>query len=222
MKLPAAILCCAIALSACSVSRPAPEPVLYGLEPAGPSVQVARDWRPLKVGRVRVASSFDGGELVYRLDDVRYARDYYNRFMTSPARLLGAAMTEWLAKGEAFDVVQANAPKASRYVLDATLLELYGDFRDSRAPAAVVTVQFSIRDDASTSREVVFKETFSRHIAIDRAGAPQLVRGFNIALGELLAQFSSDLSRATSRSVGTRELTGPEGPRTAQRRPPPP
>lgn len=201
MKLRSAILCCSLALSACSVSRPALEPVLYGLQPAVPSVQVAREWRPLKVGRVRVSSSFEGTQLVYRLDDVRFARDYYNRFMTTPARMLEATVTEWLGQAEAVDAAQADAPTGARYSLEATFLELYGDFRDSRAPDAVVTVRFSILDDASASRQVVFNETISRRITIERAGAPQLVRGFNIALGELLAQLTSDIAQATSRSL---------------------
>ena len=201
MKLRSAILCCSLALSACSLSRPAPEPVLYGLEPAGPSVQVPREWRPLKVGRVRVASSFESKELVYRLGDVRFARDYYNRFMTSPARMLDATMTEWVAQAGSFNVVQEVAPTGARYVLEATFLELYGDFRAGRAPEAVVTVQFSITDGSTLSREVMFHETLSRRIAIDRAGAPELVRGYNIALAELLAQLGADISQATRQSV---------------------
>jgi hypothetical protein len=59
----------------------------------------------------------------------------------------------------------------------------------------------------------VFNETISRRITIERAGAPQLVRGFNIALGELLAQLTSDIAQATSRSLdhpsrgGSRAMT---------------
>jgi uncharacterized lipoprotein YmbA len=221
MKLRFATLCCSLALCACSVSRLAPEPVLYGLEPAGPSVQVAREWQPLKVGRVRVASSFEGSELVYRLDDVRYTRDYYNRFMTSPARMLAATMTEWLAQAGPSNVVQADAPTRARYALEATFLELYGDFSDSRGPQAVVTVQFSIVDDSSPSREVMFDETIGRRITIERGGAPQLVRGYNIALAELLAQLGSDLSQATSLGGVRGPPRGRESRGTAQRRPPP-
>jgi hypothetical protein len=127
-------------------------------------------------------------------------------------------MTEWLVQPRPVDAVQAAASADAPYVLDATFLELYGDFRNGRAPEAVVTVQFTIRDASSPSRAVVFDEIISRRIAIDRAGAPQLVRGYNVALTELLAQLTSDLSEATSLD-GDRSPS--RGPRTAQRRPPP-
>ncbi|HEV7392670.1 MAG TPA: hypothetical protein VGO08_13575, partial [Burkholderiales bacterium] len=63
MKFHSAILCSALALSGCSLSRPAQDPALYGLEPTRASVQAERERQPLRIGNVRVSRSFAGNEL---------------------------------------------------------------------------------------------------------------------------------------------------------------
>jgi hypothetical protein len=154
---------------------------------------------------VRVSRSFAGSELVYRLDDVRFAQDYYNRFMAPPAPMLGASIAEWLARSGPFSIVQAGTAASAPFVLEATFLELYGDFRNGRTPEAVVTAQFSIIDASSSSPEVVYDKTISRRIPIDRSAAPQLVRGYNVALGEILGELSSNLLETGERGLNKRE-----------------
>jgi ABC-type uncharacterized transport system auxiliary subunit len=217
MRLHSAILCSGLALSACSLSRPAPDAALYGLEPTRGSVQPGYERQPLRIANVRVSRSFAGSELVYRLDDVRFAQDYYNRFIAPPAPMLEASIAEWLARSGPFSIVQAGTPVSARFVLEATFLELYGDFREGRTPEAVMTVQFSIIDDSSSSPQVVFDKTISRRIPITQSSAPQLVRGYNVALGEILTELSSDSLLTAARSSITGFHKMPPNTQTVRR-----
>jgi hypothetical protein len=140
-----------------------------------------------------VSRSFAGNELVYRLDDVRFAQDYYSRFIAPPGPMLGASLAEWLARSGPFSIVQAGATASAPLVLEATFLELYGDFRAGRVPEAVMTVQFSIMDVSGSAVETVLDKTITRRIALDQRSAPQLVRGYNLALGEILNELRTDM-----------------------------
>jgi hypothetical protein len=104
-------------------------------------------------------------------------------------------MAEWLGRSGPFSIVQAGTTASAPLVLEATFLELYGDFRDGRMPEAVMTVQFSIVDVSSSSPQVVFDKTISRRIPIERSAAPQLVRGYNVALGQILDELRTDTLR---------------------------
>jgi uncharacterized lipoprotein YmbA len=205
MRVRSAILCSALALSACSLSRPAPDAALYGLEPTRGSVQAGHERQALRIANVRVSRSFAGSELVYRLDDVRFAQDSYNRFIAPPAPMLGAVIAEWLARSGPFSIVQAGTAVSAPFVLEATFVELYGDFRAGRTPEAVVTARFSIVDISSSSPQVVFDKTISRRIPIARSTAPQLVRGYDVALGEILTELSSDMLQTVAR--GSRPMS---------------
>jgi hypothetical protein len=147
------------------------------------------------MGNVRMSTSFASSELVYRLDDVRFAQDYYHRFMAPPALMLSSSMAEWLARSGPFSIVQAGATASAPLVLEATFQELYGDFRDSRTPEAVITVQFSIVDVSGSAAETVLAKTITRRIAIERSSAPQLVRGYNVALGQILDELRTEMLR---------------------------
>jgi uncharacterized lipoprotein YmbA len=195
MRFHSALLSSALALSACTLSRPAPDPALYGLEPTLGSVQPGHERQPLRIGNVRVSRSFAGSELVYRLDDVRFAQDYYNRFIAPPGQMLGASIAEWLARSGPFSVVQAGAPSSAPLMLEATFLELYGDFRGGRMPEAVMTVQFSIVDVSGSAVEPVLDKMITRRIAVERSSASQLVRGYNVALGQILDELRTEMLR---------------------------
>ena len=82
-----------LVLAACSLERPLPEATTYSIEPTtAAAAPVTRRPETLRIGSVRVASVFDSRELVYRLDDVRFSTDFYNRFIAPPGPMLGTRM----------------------------------------------------------------------------------------------------------------------------------
>ncbi|HSE88246.1 MAG TPA: ABC-type transport auxiliary lipoprotein family protein [Candidatus Binatia bacterium] len=183
-------------VAACSIGAPIPRATTYVLELPAATQAAARRPETLRMANVRVAAAFAGDSLVYRMDEVRYTADPYNAFITEPARMLGNRMAEWLDRAGPFQsVAQPDSARGAPYVLEATVTELYGDFRPGRTPAAVVTVQFALLDLTGARSKVVLERTIGRRIEIQQASPDALVRGYGMALAEILAELKKDLER---------------------------
>jgi uncharacterized lipoprotein YmbA len=154
-----------LTLAACSIGKPIPQANTYVVEPPLPAAKTAVAQRPetLRMGNVRVAAAFADRALVHRSDDVRFTADPYEVFIADPAAMLGNRMAIWLHRAGAFKAV---APPGSAqwapYVLEATVTELYGDFRAGQPPAAVMAVQFVLIDVSGVRPKTVFESTIAR------------------------------------------------------------
>ena len=191
--------CAALVLGACSFGKPILQPTTYVVDPpmvaAGPGVE--RRPETLRMGRVRVAAVYGGNALVYRMDDVRYVSDPYHAFIAEPGAMLGVRMAEWLDRAGPFETVaQPGNTRSARYVLDATVTEFYGDFRDGQRPAAVLAVQFALIDRAGARPTVVRERTIASRIELPQASPDALVRGYGKALAEILSQLAPELDTA--------------------------
>jgi cholesterol transport system auxiliary component len=187
-------LCACVVIAGCSIGKPIPQATTYVIELPVAAPAAARRPETLRMANVRVAAPFAGDALVYRMDDVRYTADPYNAFIAEPARMLGSRIAEWLDRAGPFQsVAQPESVRAASYILEATVSELYGDFRPGHAPAAVVTVQFALIDLTGARSKVVLERTIGRHVAIQRATPDALVRGYGEALAEILLQLVPNL-----------------------------
>jgi cholesterol transport system auxiliary component len=187
----------AVALAACSIGRPIPQATMYIVDPPAEVMlpSVARLPERLRIGFVRVAAAYAGSALVYRLDDVRYAADPYHAFVADPGAMLGSRMAEWLERAGLFSGVAApGSAQPAPYVLEATVNELYGDFRAGAPPAAVLSVQFALIDQTSARPKVMYERTIARRVSLSKASPDELVRGYGTALGEILTEVAPDLS----------------------------
>lgn len=189
-------ICTSLVLSGCSIGEPIPRATTYVVELPATTPTAARRPETLRMGNVRVAAAFSGDGLVYRMDEVRYTADPYNAFITEPARMLGNRMAEWLDRAGPFQsVAQPDSARGAPYILEATVSELYGDFRPGRPPAAVVTVQFALLDLTGARSKTVLERTIGRRVEIQEASPDALVRGYGTALAEILGELQKDLER---------------------------
>jgi cholesterol transport system auxiliary component len=186
----------AVTLAACSIGRPMPQITTYIVDPrveVTPSAGPRRS-ETLRVGFVRVAAAYAGSALVYRLDDVRYASDPYHAFVADPGAILGSRMAEWLDRTGPFSaVVPPGSAQPAPYVLEVTVGELYGDFRGGKPPAAVLSIQFALIDEASARPKVLYERTIASRVNLPKASPDELVRGYGTALAEILSQVAPDL-----------------------------
>ena len=185
----------ALTLAACAIGKPIPQATTYVVDPpiaAGPSA--ARRPETLRMGTVRVAAAYAGNALVYRLDDVQYTSDPYHAFIAEPGAMLGDRMAEWLDRAGPFSTVaQPGSARPAPYVLEATVTELYGDFRGGRPPAAVLAVQFALIDQAGARPKLVHERTIASRVDLAQASPDALVRGYGKALAEILSQLTPEL-----------------------------
>jgi uncharacterized lipoprotein YmbA len=191
-----AAACAALILSACSIGKPIPQATTYVVEPpmTAAASPAARRPEALRMGDVRVAAAYAGNALVYRVDDVQYTSDPYHAFIADPGAMLGNRMAEWLDRAGPFKTVaQPGSARPAPYVLEATVAELYGDFREGRPPAAVLTVQFALIDQAGARPRVVRERTIASRVDLPQASPDALVRGYGKALAEILSQLAPEL-----------------------------
>jgi cholesterol transport system auxiliary component len=187
--------CAALTLGACSIGKPIPAANTYVVQPPAPKSvpSVAADAQSLRIGNVRVAAAYAGNALVYRMDDVRFTSDPYSRFIAEPGTMLGDQMAAWLARAGPFAVSGPESTLPAHYVLEATVTELYGDFRPGGAPAAVLAVQFTLIDQTGARPQAVLERSIARRIDIPQVSADALVRGYGEALAEILTELSTEL-----------------------------
>jgi cholesterol transport system auxiliary component len=187
-------LCACVVIAGCSIGQPIPQATTYVIELPLPAPAAVRRPETLRIANVRVSAAFAGDALVYRMNEVQYTADPYNAFIAEPARMLGSRMAEWLDRAGPFQsVAQPDSVRTASYILEATVSDLYGDFRPGHAPAAVVTVQFALIDLRGARSKVVLERTIDRRIAIQQATPDALVRGYGQALAEILLQLVPDL-----------------------------
>jgi cholesterol transport system auxiliary component len=188
----------ALTLVACSIGRPIREPTTYIIDPSidAAAPPAARRPETLRVGFVRVAAPYSGSALVYRLDDVRYATDPYHAFVADPGAMLDSRIAGWLERTGPFShVIGPGSAQSAPYVLEMTVADLYGDFRRGQPPAAVMSVQFVLIDQAATRPKVTYERTIATRVALGNESPDALVRGYGTAFADILAQLAADLAR---------------------------
>lgn len=196
---PLAAVCATLALVACSLERPLPAATTYSIEPPAAAVPVMRRPETLRLGSVRVASAFDSRELVYRLDDVRFTTDFYNRFLAPPGQMLGTLMADWLNRAGPFRAVTQPgiAPPAAPFVLEAVVTELYGDFRPNRKPEAVITIQFYLLTTAGLAPQMVLERSIGRRVELSQQSPEGLVLGYSSALSGILTELTAEIAKSS-------------------------
>jgi cholesterol transport system auxiliary component len=184
-----------LSVTACSIGRPIRQATTYLVDPpTKAAIGSTRCPESLRVGNVRVAAPYAGNALVYRLDDVRYVSDPYHAFVADPGDMLGSGIAKWLDQVGPFgSVAQPGSTRPARYVLEATVAELYGDFRERRAPAAVLTMQFALIDQVSTRPKMMYERTIARRVDLPGASPDALARGYGTALAGILSDLAHDL-----------------------------
>lgn len=193
--------CAGLALAACSIGKPIPQAATYIVEPDPPAAATAaRRSDTLRMGNVRVAAPFAGSALVYRVADVQYTADPYGMFIAEPAGMLGSRIAEWLDRAGPFkSVAQPGSTHPAPFVLEATVTEIYGDFRAGTTPAAVVSIQFTLVDLSGVRSKTLFDRTISRRVEIKQASPDALVHGYGKALAEILMELRTELQAAGTR-----------------------
>lgn len=184
-------------LAACSLSRPSLPITTYGIDPPLPPRAKVRNERLLRVAPVRVAGSYSGAELVYRLDEARFASDYYHRLLAPPGAVLGAAIAGWLdAAGPSRAVLPPDSAVPARYVLELSVTQMYGDFRAGQPPAAVLRLQASLLDTTAVLPAPLLELSFDEREPLAAASPQALVLGYDAALRRVLGRLQPELAMA--------------------------
>ena len=148
----------------------------------------------LTVRRFRVSPKYEGKGLVYRHGELSYESDFYNEFFVSPVSMFTEEIRKRLAGSGLFNhVVDPSSLLDSTYVLEGAVTALYGDYRVSTAPKAVMEIQFLLLQETAGSPKIIFQRQYSKEEPLKGSTPDALVMSLNTALNQILTEFESDL-----------------------------
>ncbi len=148
----------------------------------------------LKINRFRVAPFFAGRAMVYRTADLQYESDYYNEWFVAPGTMLTQQFTEWVSGTGLFQFVLMGTNHVEpTLVLEGTVTELYGDFRRSGQPKAILGIDLHLFSGPD-ERKVVLRRSYRQEVPLSDSSADHLAQGLTQALRLVLTEFRQDVS----------------------------
>lgn len=156
--------------------------------------------RVLGIRNLQIVAPFDSRSFVYRTGESSYVRDPYAEFLEPPAEELMAPVRGWLRdSGSLSAVAEAGSALKPDTLVEITVNRLFGDFRQPKHPAAVLTMRFVFFEAPNgIPGKVILQQAYSRRIPLDEPTAATLMDGWNRALADILAEVSSDFRRLES------------------------
>ncbi|HTR43129.1 MAG TPA: ABC-type transport auxiliary lipoprotein family protein [Pseudomonadales bacterium] len=143
---------------------------------------------------VTVSPVFDNNSFIYRTGPETYEIDPYASFMAPPAQAISIAVrARLLASGHFRNVVETGSLVQANQVIEINVSELYGDFSQAGKGAAVLSLRLSVyRMDNAGNRRPLLQKDYSRRIALKKNTAADVMAGWDEALSEIMAEFTSD------------------------------
>jgi ABC-type uncharacterized transport system auxiliary subunit len=186
-------------MSGCvTLERSYPEKHFYALElPRGIKSVNGAAKGVMQISYVRISPRYQGKNFIYRLSDRSFESDFYNEFLIDPASLIAEELRKGLARSGLFQyVVDSSSELAPTYSLEPAVNALYGDFRNSSAPKAVLEMEFFVVKQNSRKSDITMQKRYAKAVALDGRSPDALVKGWDEALGQILNDLITDLKAA--------------------------
>jgi uncharacterized lipoprotein YmbA len=196
------LIICVFTLTGC-LSRPALNKQTFAFcAPMISATNTVFGGRVLGIRKLQIAAPFDSRSFVYRTGEFSYVRDPYAEFLDPPAEELTSPVRGWLRDSGNFSIV-ADAGSALKpdTLVEISISQLFGDFRQTKHPAAILTIRFVFYDaPGGIPGKEIFQQEYSRNIPLSAPTAAALMDGWEQALSEILAQVSSDFRYLETRA----------------------
>jgi ABC-type uncharacterized transport system auxiliary subunit len=188
----------AVCLLAGCLARPQLDRKFFIFAPPSPPAPItAPSSRVLAIRILQVAAPFEGSAFVYRTGEFSYERDPYAAFLVPPAEGLASPIRNWWREsGEFRDVAEAGSALQPDTLVEIHVGELYGDFRQSENPAAVLGIRFVFFDATNgVPGRVILRRECSGRIPLKGRTASALMEAWNQALAQILDSTAPELER---------------------------
>jgi cholesterol transport system auxiliary component len=185
-----------VALGGCS-SSPLANKLQYVLNPGRPQqVTDQPTQRVLEADRFTIETAFATKSLVYRMGGLQYQADFYNEFLVVPTVMITEKTRDWLSGTGLFVRVSGSASRtAPTHLLEGNIIELYGDLRDKKAPAAIMQIRcFFSQLDPQGHPTLIFARDYSAASPLESRDAPGLVDAYSRCFQQILSALQKDLT----------------------------
>lgn len=151
---------------------------------------------PLVVKRLDISPEFDGAGFVYRVGENRFTQDYYNNYMSSPARMISDVMLEALVDSPQFTPAPSNRIPDDIFQLWGKITALYCDRRNASHVSAVVTMALNLDRLNKEGFIPVLAKTYSSQIPLGTDTGPSAyIQAINRGLAKIVKDILSDFKQ---------------------------
>lgn len=148
---------------------------------------------PLAVKRLDISPEFAGAGFVYRVAQNRFTMDYYNKYMTSPARMISDVVHEALVNSPRFSPLPKNQIPDDIFQLWGKITALYCDRRNPSHVSAVVTMALNLDRLNKDGFTPVLSKTYAAQIPLGNDTSPQAyIQALNRGLNGIIKDILSD------------------------------
>ena len=181
-------------LPACT-SRPSLVRERFGIPVPPPAAPAPGATTILALPSPEVAAAFDRIAFVYRTGESTFETDPYAQLLAPPRELLGEALRGHLQAAGLFrDVTRSS--RGSDLVARVTVTEMYGDFRRSEAPAAVLALRVTVSRPGAPAAGPLLSKGYFRSEPIPARRPADLAAGIDRAITQIAAGIVADLKGA--------------------------
>ena len=192
--LTASGLTLALLVGGCSSNAPWKKQAFALATPSGGTGPVAHT-NILSLRRVTVSPLYGGKALVYRTGDNSYERDPYAEFLVPPNQMMDECLRMCLRDGHAFGaVLEPDSGLNSSCFMEASVSQLYGDFRQPGKPLAVLQIRFELyMTTPADDGRMVWQRELSKRLPLAHRTAAALVAGWSAGLQEIMDEVNTEL-----------------------------
>src|ERR1051326_1688722 len=151
------------------------------------------------LNRVSISPRFQSRSFTYRTAENSYEQDAYAGFLVSPERALAEPIRAWMRDSGVFGrLVEPGSGLEPDLVAEASINELYGDFRKASQPVARMEIHFifyEVRDD--TPGRIVLDTVRARGTTLTRKTPAALMAAWDVDLREIMAEILSEYAKAS-------------------------
>jgi len=165
--------------------------------PADPPTPNA-DTNIVALRRVSISPLFQSRSFTYRTAENSYEQDPYAGFLIPPERALAESIRASMRAGCVLGrVVEPGSGLAPTFVIEASVEELYGDFRQASKPVATMEIHFigyEVKD--GIPGRVVLDRVCARETPLAGKTPAALMAAWDADLHEIMKEINSEYTKA--------------------------
>lgn len=169
-------------------------------EPADPPT-TGETGRTVELDHVSISPIFQSRSFTYRTGEDSYERDPYAGFLISPETELAESIRAWMrVSGDFGRVLDRGSGMTPKLIVEVSINELYGDFRNPTQPVARMGLHFTFCETQDGLPErVVFEKFCSQETPLARKAPAALMAAWDADLRKIMTELNPDYERTISR-----------------------
>jgi hypothetical protein len=154
----------------------------------------------VSLSRVSISPTFQSRSFTYRTGDNSYVQDPYAGFLIPPERALAESIRASMRASGVFGrVVEPGSGIQPTLVVEVSVDELYGDFRQALRPVGTMGIHLMCYEvQAGEPRRIIFDKYCLQETPLARKTPAALMAAWDIDLREIMIQFNSEYRKLTS------------------------